>query len=98
MIEWQGLIEESGLILEDTRDDSSALDRFYTQFTAEIKSIAHSRFEGMKHYKSLVKQYKHEIDTYFKNGGNKYMGHLTIRAIKPAESESSQSAESLDEP
>ena len=55
----------------------NALDSFYQQFTSEIKSITKADFEGMKHQKSLVKHYKHEIDVYLKHGGEKYMGYFT---------------------
>ncbi len=71
------LFEEAELELAFFEIRRNALNSFYEQFTTEIKSITKADFEGMKHQKSLVKHYKHEIDVYLKHGGEKYMGYFT---------------------
>ena len=78
------LFEDAGLELAFFDIRRKALNSFSQQFTAEIKSITKTDFEGMKHQKSLVKHYKHEIDVYLKHGGEKYMGYFTaiVRAAK----------------
>jgi ubiquinone/menaquinone biosynthesis C-methylase UbiE len=81
--QWKTLISQAGLSCIWTSDNSRALEKFYRQFRRDIKHMADSKFEGMKHFKSLGKQYKHEIDVYTKNGGDKYMGHVLLIAQKP---------------
>jgi SAM-dependent methyltransferase len=74
------LIAEAGFAVTSFTDSSKRLDSFYAQFSEQVRDIAAGGFEGMKHRKSLVKQYKHEIDVYRKNGGNAYMGYCGIVA------------------
>lgn len=77
------LFADAGLQLTYFEVRRSALNAFYQQFMTELKSITKGGFEGMKHQKSLIKHYKHEIDVYLKQGGEKYMGYFT--AIVTAE-------------
>ena len=67
-------------------DASKRLEPFYAQFSGTVKDITRSEFEGLKHMKSLVKHYKHEIDVYLKNGGDRWMGYCTaVCTREPAE-------------
>lgn len=70
------LFEDRGLEVLQLDDRSGVLDTFYRQFQETVRGIAKGGFEGMKHQKSLVKHYKHEIDVYRKNGGERYMGYF----------------------
>jgi SAM-dependent methyltransferase len=82
------VIEEAGFVVTEFADTSSRLESFYAQFSDQVRSIAAGGFEGMKHHKALVKQYKHEIDVYRKNGGDAFMGcgvFLARPAAHPSE-------------
>ena len=76
------LLTERGFDVRDITNRSYVLASFYAQFREAAQSIARGKFEGMKHQKSLVKHYKHEIDVYHKHGGDRYMGYVSIAAIK----------------
>jgi len=76
----RALVEEAGFTVTRFMDMSKRLDSFYSQFSEQVRDIAAGGFEGMKHRKSLVKQYKHEIDVYRKNGGSAFMGYCGIVA------------------
>jgi SAM-dependent methyltransferase len=81
----RALFEERGLEVLQLEDRSSVLDAFYRQFHDTVRSIAKGGFEGMKHQKGLVKHYKHEIDVYRKNGGERYMGYFSAVCRKKDE-------------
>ncbi|MBR9978924.1 MAG: methyltransferase domain-containing protein [Bacteroidetes bacterium] len=76
------LLEERGMEILHFEDRSRVLDSFYRQFEDTVRDIAHGGFEGMKHRKSLIKHYKHEIDVYRKHGGDRYMGYFSMVARK----------------
>ncbi len=76
------LLEQRGCEVLQLDDRSSVLDPFYKQFQETVRGIARGGFEGMKHQKSLVKHYKHEIDVYRKHGGDRYMGYFSAVARK----------------
>ncbi len=77
------LIESAGITGLRIEDASKRLAAFYKQFGEEVRSIVSGGFEGMKHHKSLVKHYKHEIDVYSRNGGSRWMGYLLVAGRKP---------------
>jgi SAM-dependent methyltransferase len=88
--ELESLLAETGYSEISVSDSSRELAAFYAQFREEVKSIAKNQFEGMKHKKTLVKHYKHEIDVYLKNGGDKWMGYFLAMAKKPLSVNSEQ--------
>jgi SAM-dependent methyltransferase len=74
------LFAERGFDVIAAEDHSRVLGSFYAQFRDAAQTIAKGKFEGMKHLKTLVKHYKHEIDVYHKHGGKRYMGYMSIAA------------------
>jgi predicted GIY-YIG superfamily endonuclease len=80
----QSMLEERECIVLQLDERSEVLGPFYRQFQETVRGIAKSGFEGMKHQKTLVKHYKHEIDVYQKNGGDRYMGYFSAVARKAA--------------
>lgn len=87
------LMDAFGLDLIMLEDRSSVLSPFYEQFTGEVKGIVKAGFEGMKHQKTLVKHYKHEIDVYLKHGGRKWMGYFVAVAKKQVNARSNNAGE-----
>ncbi|MFZ1730161.1 MAG: methyltransferase domain-containing protein [Bacteroidota bacterium] len=80
----QSMLEERDFEVLQLDDRSDVLGPFYRQFQETVRGIAKSGFEGMKHQKTLVKHYKHEIDVYHKNGGDRYMGYFSAVARRAA--------------
>ena len=66
--------------MREFNDRSRELRAFYLQFKDDAKSITQSGFEGIKHLKSVVKKYKHEIDVYTKLGGDEHLGYFMLTA------------------
>ena len=77
------MISAAGFVVQKFTDHSNVLEAFYAQFSEQVHDIAAGGFQGLKHRKSLVKQYKHEIDVYRKNGGKEFMGYCVVIAGKP---------------
>jgi SAM-dependent methyltransferase len=75
-------VESAGITDLRVVDASKKLAAFYKQFGEEVRTIVSGGFEGMKHHKSLVKHYKHEIDVYARNGGSRWMGYLLVAGRK----------------
>jgi SAM-dependent methyltransferase len=80
--ELRAMLDAAGFEVRAFMDASKELEPFYRQFSGDAHSIVSGGFEGLKHMKSLVKHYKHEIDVYLKLGGRKYMGYAAVIAIK----------------
>jgi SAM-dependent methyltransferase len=76
------LLTERGFEVKDITDRSNVLNSFYEQFREAAQSLVRGKFEGMKHQKTLIKHYKHEIDVYHKHGGDRYMGYVSIAAVR----------------
>ncbi len=76
------LLAECGFQVKEFSDRSRELRTFYLQFKNDAKSITQSGFEGIKHLKSVVKKYKHEIDVYTKLGGDEHLGYFLLSATK----------------
>jgi SAM-dependent methyltransferase len=74
------MLVERGCEVLQLDDRSEVLGPFYRQFQETVRGIAKGGFVGMKHQKGLVKHYKHEIDVYQKNGGDRYMGYFSAVA------------------
>ncbi len=74
------LIIERGYELINVTDRSQVLGSFYAQFRDAAQNLVRGRFEGMKHLKSIIRHYKHEIDIYHKHGGKRYMGYVSVAA------------------
>lgn len=74
------LLQDADMTQQILKDESRVLAPFYRQFSGDVRQIAGSAFKDMKHLKSQVKQYKHEIDVYLKLGGDRYMGYFSALA------------------
>jgi SAM-dependent methyltransferase len=90
-------IANRGFTIRRISDHSNVLGPFYRQFRDTAHGIARTGFEGMKHLKTLVKHYKHEIDVYHKHGGNRYMGYVTVEAVREQTSTSVSDADATQE-
>ncbi|MAT38027.1 MAG: hypothetical protein CL946_00310 [Ectothiorhodospiraceae bacterium] len=75
---WRKMLEQGGFTEIDTGNLSKQLEPFYKQFSEDMKGLANSGYEGMKHQKALAKAFKHEMDVYLRQGGRKWMGHLLV--------------------
>lgn len=91
--EYRELLEDADFTVDAIGDAGNVLGSFYDQFTGGVEEFVRSSFEGVKHRKALIKHYKHEIDVYRRQGGDKYMGYLAARAIKHSVADTSGAAE-----